>query len=303
MGFRFRKSFGKGPFRMTISKSGIGYSVGGKGARFTKKAGGGTRTTLSVPGTGISYTKDSSKHRTKKTSSANSAPIKTYSFNNQTNSSTNKEKNYIVYSDERKKTKNYKKLLLNVWAPRIGLFFLIFAITFFGIVFTEHPLFALGFYAAFLLPILIIKRPKYKQYRQILSKELYRYKTPIVSWDSVVPLQGEKLIGYLQIIDFLTVDNTVNFEKEFSLSEINSTLLTNTISQNTFTFLFNEGFLIKPARGRYKINQEKYLHYENIVKSNYDIRMEEYNNFAKQLEAYNQKIKINNDKTYFFHTS
>ena len=65
MGFRFRKSFGKGPFRMTISKSGIGYSVGGKGARFTKKAGGGTRSTLSIPGTGISYVTDSKKKKEK----------------------------------------------------------------------------------------------------------------------------------------------------------------------------------------------------------------------------------------------
>lgn len=58
MGFRFRKSFGKGPFRVTVSKSGVGYSVGGKGFRVTKKAGGGMRTTASIPGTGISYVKD-----------------------------------------------------------------------------------------------------------------------------------------------------------------------------------------------------------------------------------------------------
>lgn len=66
MGFRFRKSFGAGPFRINLSKSGIGYSVGGKGFRYTKKAGGGTRTTASIPGTGISYVKDSKKD-TKKT--------------------------------------------------------------------------------------------------------------------------------------------------------------------------------------------------------------------------------------------
>lgn len=59
MGFRFRKSFGKGPFRVTVSKSGVGYSVGGKGFRYTKKAGGGTRTTASIPGTGISFVSDS----------------------------------------------------------------------------------------------------------------------------------------------------------------------------------------------------------------------------------------------------
>lgn len=68
MGFRFRKSFGKGPFRFNISKSGIGWSVGTKGARYTKKATGGTRTTLSVPGTGVSYVTESSKSKSKKES-------------------------------------------------------------------------------------------------------------------------------------------------------------------------------------------------------------------------------------------
>jgi hypothetical protein len=33
MGFYFRKSFGKGPFRVNLSKSGVSYSIGGKGAR------------------------------------------------------------------------------------------------------------------------------------------------------------------------------------------------------------------------------------------------------------------------------
>lgn len=60
MGFRFRKSVKIGPARINLSKSGIGYSVGTKGFRATKKAGGGTRTTTSIPGTGISYVKDSS---------------------------------------------------------------------------------------------------------------------------------------------------------------------------------------------------------------------------------------------------
>lgn len=60
MGFKFRKSIKMGPVRVNLSKSGVGYSVGGKGLRVTKKAGGGTRTTVSIPGTGISYSKNSS---------------------------------------------------------------------------------------------------------------------------------------------------------------------------------------------------------------------------------------------------
>lgn len=58
MGLRFRKSFSIGPVRINLSKSGVGYSIGGKGLRVTKKAKGGVRATASIPGTGISYVKD-----------------------------------------------------------------------------------------------------------------------------------------------------------------------------------------------------------------------------------------------------
>ena len=58
MGLRFRKSVKMGPFRINFSKTGIGWSVGAKGLRYTKKANGGSRISASVPGTGLSYTKD-----------------------------------------------------------------------------------------------------------------------------------------------------------------------------------------------------------------------------------------------------
>jgi hypothetical protein len=56
MGVRYRKSFKAGPVRVTASKSGISYSAGVKGARITKRADGRVQTTLSVPGTSLSYT-------------------------------------------------------------------------------------------------------------------------------------------------------------------------------------------------------------------------------------------------------
>lgn len=62
MGMRFRKSKNIGGFRINLSKSGIGYSMGCKGARVTKKANGGTRQTLSIPGTGVSYVTENGKH-------------------------------------------------------------------------------------------------------------------------------------------------------------------------------------------------------------------------------------------------
>lgn len=55
MGFRFRKSFNAGPFRATLSKSGISTSVGVKGARITNRADGTVQATASIPGTGISH--------------------------------------------------------------------------------------------------------------------------------------------------------------------------------------------------------------------------------------------------------
>lgn len=58
MGFRFRKSINLGGFRINLSKSGIGYSFGVKGFRLTRKAGGGVRTTIGVPNTGLSYVKE-----------------------------------------------------------------------------------------------------------------------------------------------------------------------------------------------------------------------------------------------------
>lgn len=62
MGFRYRKSINLGGgFRINLSKSGIGYSWGVKGYRVTKTARGTTRTTASIPGTGISYVHETGK--------------------------------------------------------------------------------------------------------------------------------------------------------------------------------------------------------------------------------------------------
>lgn len=71
MGFRFRKSKKVGPFRINFSKKGVGWSVGSKWFRYTQKAGGGSRTTTSIPGTGISFVQDSkSSNRSSKKKSA-----------------------------------------------------------------------------------------------------------------------------------------------------------------------------------------------------------------------------------------
>ena len=67
MGFRFRKSINIGKFlRINFSKSGIGYSIGVPGARMSRSAKGDTKTTYSIPGTGISYTPDKPKNKAEK---------------------------------------------------------------------------------------------------------------------------------------------------------------------------------------------------------------------------------------------
>lgn len=55
MGFFYRKSVKLGPFRVNLSKSGIGASVGTRSIRTGVSARGRRYTTFSIPGTGIGY--------------------------------------------------------------------------------------------------------------------------------------------------------------------------------------------------------------------------------------------------------
>ena len=64
MGLFYRKSVKLGPFRVNLSGSGIGYSVGGRGFRVGKSSRGRNYTAFSIPGTGVGYrsrSKDSGK--------------------------------------------------------------------------------------------------------------------------------------------------------------------------------------------------------------------------------------------------
>ena len=58
MGFRFRRSARLGPLRFNFSKGGLSsISVGGRGASFNipVNRSGGPRTTVGLPGTGLSW--------------------------------------------------------------------------------------------------------------------------------------------------------------------------------------------------------------------------------------------------------
>jgi hypothetical protein len=57
MGWNFRRSAKFGPIKINFSKSGIGYSIGGRNFRVGRDAKGRTYTSTSIPGTGI-YRRD-----------------------------------------------------------------------------------------------------------------------------------------------------------------------------------------------------------------------------------------------------
>lgn len=61
MGFYFRRSLNLGPFRVNLSRGGLGWSVGGRGFRTGQSGRGRRYTTVSIPGTGVGYR---ANHRT-----------------------------------------------------------------------------------------------------------------------------------------------------------------------------------------------------------------------------------------------
>lgn len=86
MGFRFRKSVNLGHgFRVNLSKSGVGYSWGTKGVRFTKTAAGKSRKTVSIPGTGLSYTTESKKTKVPSANKQGPSPVMNHPQKNNKN--------------------------------------------------------------------------------------------------------------------------------------------------------------------------------------------------------------------------
>lgn len=55
MGWYFRRSASLGPFRVNVSRGGLGWSVGGRGFRTGRSARGRRYSTFSLPGTGLGY--------------------------------------------------------------------------------------------------------------------------------------------------------------------------------------------------------------------------------------------------------
>lgn len=68
MSWRFRRSMKVGPFRLNFGKTGLSsVSIGPRGASLNVPVGrsGGTRTTVGIPGTGLSWTEEASPRSTR----------------------------------------------------------------------------------------------------------------------------------------------------------------------------------------------------------------------------------------------
>jgi len=67
MGFRFRKSINLGNgARLNINKKSVGVSVGTKGVRYSVNSDGRKTTSIGIPGTGLYWTKSSTKSKKNK---------------------------------------------------------------------------------------------------------------------------------------------------------------------------------------------------------------------------------------------
>jgi hypothetical protein len=65
MGWSFRKSLNFGPFRITLSKTGVSYSVGAGGFRTGINSKGRQYTSVTIPGTGLRYSQTHGTSRKK----------------------------------------------------------------------------------------------------------------------------------------------------------------------------------------------------------------------------------------------
>jgi hypothetical protein len=87
MSWRFRRNIGFGPFRTTMTKSGLGYSIGIPGLRFGISPSGDKYISMGIPGTGIYWIKYLGKNSTsfKRHIPTQSSPTMPQSTNNKNN--------------------------------------------------------------------------------------------------------------------------------------------------------------------------------------------------------------------------
>lgn len=300
MGFRFRKTFKAGPFRATISKSGISYSAGVKGARITKKANGNTMTTTSIPGTGISYVKETSgkksgKAAAPKKASSTAASTVTKTKNSVGYTPTGSQFNFIPDPD-------FQNVSIKLGFKRCmkitgGAFLRMFGLPIFGILaFNAGPWIMMVsmlwgcFYAGrkgyeYRRPYESLKQPvDFKDYDDGV--------TPHTFFGLITHLTNDQILAYADIIEFCDYKS----EKQFNIAELNAERFEEPISKYMLDKLYELGFLLKPARGRYSLNTEKLEHYASEHQKMVEKKRVKYDAFVKQCEIYNENVHQRNVK-------
>lgn len=283
MGFRFRKSINVGPFRVNLSKSGIGYSVGGKGARYTKTANGKTRTTLNIPGTGLSYVEEkSNKQLTKQKGNGD------MTYTTAISAAQTANKKYSLMEDPQildipmKRKLNKKEIIFWIWFATLFI-----------------PPFPMILTLPFLIPFGIYLytkrscwRKKFRMLKIPVSYENWEVdSTPSLSRFIEKDLTAEQIIAYSNILEFC--DFGEDTEKVFNLNELNTTQNT-TISNYMMNKLYDFGFLIKPERGKFALNPDK-VEEINTKFDEYAIaKKNRYEAFVQECENYNNEVKTYN---------
>ena len=281
MGVRFRKSFKLGPIRTTISKSGISTSIGMKGARITNKANGNTMTTLSIPGSGISYVTE-----TKSSSHNSSSLLSKYT----TSTSTDKICSYQEYIEvpdsrtlsaptKRPWKKKFKRALCYI-GILTGVLFISALIDF--------PPAILGA----VLGLIIFSHRKNKKWKQKfvplrepVSYDEYSggidFSTALTSIRQ--QLRTDLFFCYCHILQYCDLQDTV-----FTPFDVNASENT-TFSRETFNLLHDYGYLKKPSQGHYCLNMDKVILIQEAYKKLEAQRQAQYDEVMEACRKYNEQ--------------
>lgn len=288
MGFRFRKSLRAGPFRATISKSGISTSFGVKGARVTKKANGNTMTTFGIPGTGLSYVSEESNKKQTKTAAA----IKT-SKNTEGSYAINYEvDNCFNYVDDPNVADAPKKVgFLRI--AKYNLFgFVIFIILLILAVIVDAPVIMIGGLIGAIAFVVVKCRKWKKPYMQLKVPVAFEHWTDSYTPTSVLSLltnglTNDQAISYAYILEFCEFGKV---EKTFNAAELNATR-TEPISNYILTKLYEAGYLVKPTRGKYALNMAKVNQMNEEFEKFQAAKRTRYDAFVSECETYNENAR------------
>ena len=289
MGFRFRKSFKAGPFRATISKSGIGTSFGVKGARITKKANGNTMSTVGIPGTGLSYVSETSNKSKKKTKVKEATKMTSNSY---VPCEQKHFSNYAEYTDPQTVDAPRKPKFMGVM-KNIGISIaFMFAILIAAVIVDTPALIGFG-----LIGVIIWACVKGKKWRK--SYMLLREPVSFEKWQDYINspnmfsyvrgnLTDEQFMAYINMVDYCGGTDKVFTPAEFNAAKDSTT------SSYMFNKLYEFGYLVKPARGKYALNMDKVNYMTEMYEKAQAGKKARYDAFIKECETYNENARIFN---------